>query len=72
MFLCACARVRVKADDTRSKIFLSPSPSLPTVFILYAEGKSTYKYIDFAFNSLTPGGREVERNGCIKVSPLNP
>lgn len=32
------------------------------------EGKSTYKYIDFAFNSLTPGGREVERNGCIKVA----
>ena len=31
------------------------------------EGTSTYKYIDFAFSSLTPGGRDVERNGCIKV-----
>ena len=34
-----------------------------------AEGKATYKYIDFTFSSLTPGGREVERNGCIKVLP---
>jgi len=31
------------------------------------EGKYQYKYIDFTFSSFTPGGREVERNGCIKV-----
>jgi len=32
------------------------------------EGLFSYKYIDFKFTSLGPGGREIERNGCLKAT----
>jgi len=35
------------------------------------EGGRKYKYIDFKFTTLSPGSREIDRNGCIKVAAVD-
>lgn len=32
------------------------------------EGQQQYLYLDFKFTSLSPGGREIDRNACIKAT----
>ena len=35
------------------------------------EGGREYKYVDYKFTTLSPGGRDIDRNGCIKLTVID-